>query len=79
MQPVGMSTINATRISHSPAFISIVCPQKGRIRAAADLNRALARGCFISEPPQNDSLDVNAARRRHQRCRCNSRNTGRFR
>jgi hypothetical protein len=77
MQPVGMSTIKATRISHSAAFISIVCPQKGRVRVATDLNRT--RAAFVSEPPQNDSLYVNAARRRHQRCRCNSRNAGRFR
>jgi hypothetical protein len=40
-----------------------------RVRVAADLNRTLAYGCAISEPPQNDSFDVNAARRRHQRCR----------
>jgi hypothetical protein len=68
MQPSGTSAIMAKRIAHSAALISIACPRSSIVRVAADLNRALVRGCLISEPPQNDSLDVNAARRGHQRC-----------
>jgi hypothetical protein len=69
MQPTGMSAMIARRITHSAAFISIVCPQKSRVRVAADRNRTRAYGRAFSEPPQDESLDVSAARRGHKRCR----------
>jgi hypothetical protein len=50
-----------------------------RVRVAADLNRTLAYGCAISEPPQNDSFDVSAGPPKASTLPLNSRNAGRFR
>jgi hypothetical protein len=79
MQPTGTIAIIPRRISHSAAFISIVCPQKVCVRVAADLDRTLAYGCAFSEPPQDDSLDVSCRPPKASTLPLNSRNAGRFR